>query len=100
MVRKIAIVGSAALIAAAVLSCKESNRQSSPVRLVVTTAQTLHRIDLKPGAANCNQNIGTVNVQALIVQNTSGTLPTTPDLDNVLINEYRVSYVRTDRGTQ
>ena len=100
MIRKIAIAGTAALMAAAVLACKESNRQNSPVRLVVTTAQILNRIDLKPGAAGCNQSIGTVNVQALVVQNTSGTLPTNPDLDTVVIDQYRVSYVRTDGGTQ
>jgi hypothetical protein len=97
MVRKIAILGTLAL---AVLSCKESNRQSSPVDLIVTTAQKLNRIDIKPGAANCDQSIGTVNIAALVVQNTSGTLPTNPNLDNVIINQYRVSYVRTDGGTQ
>jgi hypothetical protein len=100
MIRKIAIAGTAALMAAGLLACKESNRQSSPVRLVVTTAQKLNRIDVKPGAANCNQNIGTVNVQALVVQNTSGTLPTNADLDTVVIDQYRISYVRTDGGTQ
>src|ERR1041385_1007712 len=97
MGRKIAILGTVAL---AVVSCKESNRQSSPVDLIVTTAQKLNRIDIKPNAANCNQTIGTVNIQALVVQNTSGTLPTNADLDNVIINQYRVSYVRTDGGTQ
>lgn len=100
MIRKIAIAGTAALMAAAVLACKESNRQNSPVRLVVTTAQKLNRIDLKPAAANCNQSIGTVNVQALVVQNTSGTLTTNPALDTVVIDQYRISYVRTDGGTQ
>ena len=100
MIRKIAIAGTAALVAAAVLACKESNRENSPVRLVVTTAQKLNRIDLKPAAANCNQSIGTVNVQALVVQNTSGTLTTNPALDTVVIDQYRISYVRTDGGTQ
>src|SRR6476619_2462569 len=100
MIRKIAIAGTAALMAAGLLACKESNRQNSPVRLVVTTAQKLNRIDLKPNATNCNQNIGTVNVQALVVQNTSGTLPTNANLDTVVIDQYRISYVRTDGGTQ
>jgi len=97
MVRKIAIFGTLAL---AMLSCKESNRQSSPVDLIVTAAQKLNRIDIKTGAANCDQSIGTVNIQALVVQNTSGTLPTNSALDNVIVNQYRVSYVRTDGGTQ
>ena len=99
MVRKLGIFGLAALTAAAVLSCKETNRQSSPVKLVVTTAQKLNRIDIKPNAPNCNQSIGTVTIAAILVQNTSGSLPTNPDLDTVLINSYNVSYVRTDGGT-
>jgi hypothetical protein len=99
MFRKIAIFSTAVLAAVTVLSCSEANRQNSPVRLVVTTAQKLNRIDLKPNAAGCNQSIGTVNIAALIVQNTSGTLPTNPDLDTVKIDQYRVSYVRTDGGT-
>ena len=100
MTKKIASITTAALVAVAALSCKEINRQSSPVKLVVTTDQKLHRIDIKPNAANCDQNIGTVLIKALIVQNTSGTLPTNPDLDTVKINQYRISYVRTDGGTQ
>jgi hypothetical protein len=99
MLRKLTIFGMTALTAAAVLSCKESNRQDSPVRLVVTTAQTLNRIDIKPNAANCDQSLGTVNIQALVVQNSSGSLPTNSKLDSVIINSYRVSYVRTDGGT-
>lgn len=100
MTRKIAKFGMAALAAAALLSCKESNRQSSPVTLVVTASQKLNRIDIKPGASNCNQNIATVNIVALLTQNAAGTLPTNPTLDGVTITEYRISYARTDGGTQ
>jgi len=99
MTKKIASITMAAVVAAAALSCKEINRQNSPVKLVVTTDQKLHRIDIKPGALNCNQEVGTILIRALIVQNSSGTLVTNPELDTVKVNQYRVTYVRTDGGT-
>lgn len=99
---KLVAVAIGALVAALVLSCKEVNRQSSPVQLVVTTDQTLQRIDIAPNAANCAQNIGTVNVRAIDVQNSSGNtpnLPTNTTFSDVKLTSYRVSYVRTDGGT-
>jgi hypothetical protein len=101
MTRKLASIAAVALLGAAALSCKEINRQSSPVQLVVSTAQTLHRLDLKTGAANCDQNIATVTIRSVLIQNTqpSVNLPTNPALDDVKITEYRISYVRTDGGT-
>src|SRR5205823_4032523 len=50
MTRKLASIAAAALMGAAALSCKEINRQSSPVQLVVTTSQILHQLDLQPDA--------------------------------------------------
>ena len=100
MTRKLASIAAVALVGAAALSCKEINRQSSPVQLVVTTSQTLHRLDLKPGALNCNQSIGTVTIRNVLIQNAQpGSLPTNATLDDVKITEYRISYVRTDGGT-
>jgi len=99
MTRKLASIAAVALVGAAALSCKEINRQSSPVQLVVTTSQILHQLDLKPGALNCNQNIGTVTIRSVLIQNSSGSLPTNSTLDAVKITEYRISYVRTDGGT-
>ena len=99
MTRKVAVLCITALAALAVLSCKEINRQNAPVLLVVNTQQTLNRIDVQPNAANCNQNIATVNISARIIQNSSGTLATNPDLDVVQLTEYRISYIRTDGGT-
>jgi len=98
---RIARIVAAAALAALVLGCKESNRQNSPVQLIVTTNQVLQRIDLATNAVGCDQAIGTVLIRALIVQNTipNVNLPVTPDLDNVKINSYRVTYVRTDGGT-
>ncbi|HEY6139430.1 MAG TPA: hypothetical protein VI670_16840 [Thermoanaerobaculia bacterium] len=101
MTRNIASIAVAALAAAALLSCKESNRQSAPVMLIVSTTQTLQRIDLQPGAQNCDQNIGTVNIQNLLIQNANPpeNLPTNGTLDDVRITSYRISYRRTDGGT-
>lgn len=99
MTRKFASTVTVALLAVAVLSCKEINRQNAPVKLVVTTTQNLQRIDVKPGALNCAQNIGTVTIQNVVIQNTSGTLPTNSTLDDVNITSYHISYVRTDGGT-
>ena len=101
MTRKIRSVVVAALTAAALLSCKEVNRQSSPVTLILTTTQNLQRIDLKPTAANCDQDIGTVKIKNVLIQNTipSPDLPTNSTLDDVRITLYRISYRRTDGGT-
>ena len=101
MTGKIGSIAVAALAAAALLSCKESNSQSAPVTLVVSTTQNLQRIDLQPGALNCDQNVGTVNIRNIVVQNTrpSDNLPTNSTLDDVKITSYSISYRRTDGGT-
>jgi hypothetical protein len=101
MTRKLASIVTVALLGAAMLSCKEINRQSAPVHLVLSTTQILQQIDLKPSAANCNQSIGTVLIQNVLIQNTQApaNLPTNSTLDDVLITEYRISYTRTDGGT-
>ena len=101
MTRKLASIATVALLGAAMLSCKEINRQSAPVQLVLTTTQILQQIDLKPGAANCNQDIGTVKITNVLIQNTNhpANLPTNVTLDDVNITQYRISYVRTDGGT-
>jgi len=82
-------------VAALVFGCSgDINRSSSPVELVVTNTQNLNLIDLLPGASNCNQDVGTVLMQA-IVKNAA-----TSDnrFNDVRITRYRISYVRTDGG--
>lgn len=100
MNRKNAIVA-VALLGAAMVSCKEINRQSSPVQLVMASTQTLQQLDLKPGAANCNTSIATVTIRNVLIQNTqpSANLPTNSSLDDVQITSYSISYQRTDGGT-
>jgi len=100
MTRRIASIVAVAL-AVALVSCKEINRANAPVQLVVTTQQTLQRLDLKPGAANCDVSIGTVKINNVLIQNTQPppNLPTNSTLDDVKITSYRISYQRTDGGT-
>jgi len=86
------IIAVAALV---VFGCSgDINRSSSPVELVVTNSQNINQFDLKLGAPNCNQDVGTILMSA-IVKNTN-----TADnrFNDVRITRYRVSYVRTDGG--
>jgi hypothetical protein len=88
--------GAATLVA---LSCNSINKESSPVKLVVTNDQTLQQIDLAPGATGCDQNIATINLQSVLLQDQSNTsLPTDNRFNDVKIDSYSVSYVRTDGG--
>src|SRR5450759_910614 len=90
------------VVAVAAFSCSnEFTRSSSPVDLIVTNSQAFQQIDLNgngaSGNTNCDKDIGTISVQALLKA---------PDLNvdqrfnDVRITRYRVSYVRTDGGTQ
>src|SRR5438132_6710463 len=100
MTRTRKLIGTLALVllAAAMLTCSELNKQAAPVAVFVTNTQTLHKIDLA-GGTGCDQNIATVLMQAVLLQNpTSGNLPTDIRFDDVRIDRYRVSYVRTDGG--
>ena len=100
MTRTQKLIGTVALVllAAAMLTCSEINKQSAPVRVVVTNTQNLHKIDLA-GGTGCDQNIATILMQALLLQNPNVTnLPTDTRFDDVRIDRYRISYVRTDGG--
>lgn len=86
-----------AVLAVSSLSCgNEFTRSASPVELVVTNTQNIHRIDLANDAEGCNVSVGTINIRAILKA---------PDLNvdqrfnDVRITRYRVSYVRTDGGT-
>src|SRR5512141_2716901 len=91
--------GVIALVVAAMVGCNGSDltRSASPVALIATTSQNLHTIDLN-GGTNCDQNIGTINLQAIIKNPASGSTNTT--FEQVRVTGYQVSYVRTDGGKQ
>jgi hypothetical protein len=91
-------VVSLALLGVSTLTCSELNKQNAPVKLVVTNTQLLHKLDLA-GGIGCDKNLATVSIQALLLGNPANTnLPTDIRFDNVRIDRYRVSYVRTDGG--
>jgi hypothetical protein len=81
-----------ALGAAALTGCSETSRQTSPIDLIVTTAQTIQQIDLA-GGATCTGPLGTINLEARLKNSKNA-----GDLNDVKITSYRVSYVRTDGG--
>src|SRR4029077_4916651 len=95
MTRTQKLIGTAALVllAAAMLTCSELNKQSAPVTVVVTNTQILHKIDLAGGTGR-DQDIATTLMRALLPQNpNSANLPTDARFDDVKIDRYRVSYV-------
>jgi hypothetical protein len=88
-------LAAAVVVALASWSCSSELADSAaPVELVVTNAQNLSRIDLA-GGTRCDENIATVSMQAIAKNgNVTGSFV------DVRVTRYRVSYVRTDGGTQ
>lgn len=88
----------ASVLALAILvasGCSEANRDTAAVQLIATTTQDVLIVDLRnPPAA-----IGTINISA-IEKNQNATGPTDPRYLDVRLRSYRVSYRRTDGGTQ
>ena len=98
--RRSVLTGAILLAMVVTLSCSEINRSSAPVKLVVTNSQTISNIDLQPGAAGCTGTLGTIQLQAVLLQNpTSPTQPVDNRFNDVQISRYHVSYRRTDGGT-
>src|SRR2546430_15460256 len=101
---RIALAALSMLLMIVAGSCNDINKQESPVSLVVSNTQNLHRIDLAgdpTGSTNCQQSVGTVRLTSVVVQpplanpnpNVSGA-----DLNQIKIDRYQVSYVRVDGG--
>lgn len=95
---RVALIAGAAF--AAVSCSNEFTRSSSPVQLIVTNSQQIQQIDLAgnggSGNTNCDQDIGTISVQALLKD---PNLNVDQRFNDVRITRYRVSYTRTDGGT-
>ena len=68
---------------------------AAPVELIATTTQNLNTIEITGNDPNCAQPIATVQLQA-IAKNPNAVGP----FVDVRVTRYRVSYQRTDGGTQ
>src|SRR3954451_3348454 len=98
-IKKIALIAAIALPSVAILSCNSIAKESAPVELVVSGAQTLNQIDLQPGAAGCATSIGTVQLSVRLLQNQSDPLhPVNNNFNDVKLDRYQVTYLRTDGG--
>ena len=85
----------AAMLVAALSGCSgELANNGAPVELVVTNTQAISQIDLA-GGTGCSGSIGAINM-AVIPKNGSAV----GDFLQVRVTRYRVSYSRTDGGTQ
>ncbi|HEV7920597.1 MAG TPA: hypothetical protein VGR02_07390 [Thermoanaerobaculia bacterium] len=85
----------AAVAVAGITGCSNDlNRNASPVELVATNSQNLNVIDLN-GGTRCTETIATVSLQAFLKNPTQISDQT---FNQVRINRYQVSYVRTDGG--
>jgi hypothetical protein len=95
--KKSLFLGAVILLSSAFLSCSnELADDSSPVTLVVTNTQNLRIVDIAPNTDDdCDQDVGTIKLQ-VIPKNGSAS----GNLLQVRVSRYRVSYVRTDGGTQ
>jgi hypothetical protein len=97
--KKIALIATVMLLSVAVLSCNSIAKESSPVLLVVSGTQNLNQIDLQAGAAGCGVSLGTVQMTVKLLQNQSDPLlPTNNNFNDVKLDRYQITYLRTDGG--
>jgi hypothetical protein len=88
----------AALLVMAVAGCSgEQSKSASPVSLIVSNTQNLQRIDLSAAATGCDQDVGTIQMRAVLK---NGDTLSDQRFNDVRVTSYRVSYVRTDGGKQ
>lgn len=91
------ILAAVAVVSMAALSCStELTNNAAPVEFIVTNTQILTRLDIDPNTTDddCDQNIGTINMQ-VIPKNVNAV----GEFVQVRAQRYRVSYRRTDGGT-
>ena len=84
-----------AALTAAVFGCSgELTDSGSPVEFVVTNTQSISQVDLN-GGTGCTGTVGTINMRVIPKNST-----VTGNFVQVRVTRYRVSYQRTDGGTQ
>lgn len=95
MLRRTRTILIVAALAAVVFGCSgELSDSGTPVQLVVTNSQSISQIDLA-GGTGCTGTVGTINMQ-VIPKNSN----VTGSFVQVRVTRYRVSYQRTDGGSQ
>jgi hypothetical protein len=98
--KKIGLIAAIVLPSVAILSCNSIARESSSVELVVSGTQNLNQVDLQAGAAGCATTLGTVEMRVLLLQKqTDPTRPVNNTFNDVKLDRYQITYVRTDGGT-
>lgn len=98
-IKRIALIAATALLSVAILSCNSVARESGPVLLVVSGTQNLNQIDLQAGATGCTKSLGTVLISVHLLQNQADpTRPVSNGLNDVKLDRYEVTYLRTDGG--
>jgi hypothetical protein len=97
--KNIAMIVAIALPSVAILSCKSVAQESGPVELVVAGTQTINQVDLQGGATGCATSLGTVSLRVLLLQNQNDPQhATNNNLNDVKLDRYQVTYLRTDGG--
>jgi hypothetical protein len=90
MMRKASSLFVIAVLAIAVMSCSEVNRETAPVDLIATIQQDTQVFDL----LNPPPSLGTITLRSLVKR----TDVTDTRFLDVQLKSYRVSYLRTDGG--
>jgi len=96
--KNLKVLAVVALTAAGTLSCSsELTNNAAPVEFVVTNTQNLSRVDVDPNNTDpdCQQELGTIHMQIFPKNSTA-----TGNFVQVRATRYRVTYRRTDGGTQ
>ncbi len=97
--KRFALIAAIALPSVAILGCNSVARESAPVELIVSGTQNLNQIDLQSGAAGCATSLGTVQLSVRFLQNQNDVAhPVRNELNDVKLDRYQVTYVRTDGG--
>jgi hypothetical protein len=101
--RWIAIAVAALMLPLVACNQEDIATGNAPVGLIVSNKQNLTKIDLL-GGPGCDTQAGTINLESFIknpnaIGGNEPSAPRNPELNNIRITRYRVSYQRVDGGT-
>src|SRR4051812_43978309 len=98
--RWIAIAAAALMLPLVACNQEDIATGNAPVALVVSNTQNLTKIDLL-GGTGCDTQAGTINLESFeknpnAIGPNESPPPRNPELNNIRITRYRVSYQRVD----